>query len=463
MRYQSDRFLVVGGSIAGLMCALGLARAGASVVVVERDVLAEAPHPDAAFGLERPGVPHAHFLHVFLARMVAEFRRRWPDVLETLREAGARLEPMGATESSRDVELLFSRRTTVEWVLRRAVRAEANVEVLDGRTVVGLELGTAGEAVPLVTGARLDDGSLLEGTVVACTGRRGDPSAWLRPAGVKVPEQLVSSELVYVTRWYRLARSGQPAARVLGDLGYLLYLSVPGDAQTLAVAAAIHASDRELRTCLLDDSRFDRVVAQLPGLSEAVRDGQATPLRSSQPMAGLVNRLLRFVDGSGAPLVGGFHAAGDAHTCTNPAYGRGCSLAAVQAGLLVDAALAHPNDPLARASAYESANAREVEPWYHNSVFMDAMRQRRRVEGDRPRDSSGPDFGALFAGLLFGRVRDPLVAAGIARAMNLLVTPQQLLADGTFVSRAIEVANAISRGPRRQDGPRRDQLLEVAA
>ena len=49
-----------------------------------------------------------------------------------------------------------------------------------------------------------------------------------------------------------------------------------------------------------------------------------TPVR---PMTGLLNRLRTFVRPDGTPAVTGFFAVGDAHTCTNPIYGRGCSLA----------------------------------------------------------------------------------------------------------------------------------------
>ena len=45
------------------------------------------------------------------------------------------------------------------------------------------------------------------------------------------------------------------------------------------------------------------------------------------------------------PLAHGFFAIGDAHTCTNPLYGRGSSLAVLQAVLVADALAAHPHRP----------------------------------------------------------------------------------------------------------------------
>src|SRR3546814_12689666 len=88
-------------------------------------------------------------------------------------------------------------------------------------------------------------------------------------------------------------------------------------------------------------------------------------------MAGLLNRLRRFAGDDGQPTVVGFHAIGDCHTTTNPLYGRGCSLAAVQAVAIADAIAEHPDDPVARGAAYEAFNKVEVEPWFESSVQMD--------------------------------------------------------------------------------------------
>ena len=57
-------------------------------------------------------------------------------------------------------------------------------------------------------------------------------------------------------------------------------------------------------------------------------------------MAKLRNRIRRFVV-DGRPAALGVVAVGDAPTCTNPLYGRGCSLGIVHAELLADAVAAH--------------------------------------------------------------------------------------------------------------------------
>jgi flavin-dependent dehydrogenase len=150
-------------------------------------------------------------------------------------------------------------------------------------------------------------------------------------------------------------------------------------------------------------------------------------------MGGLINRLRRFTDTRRRPLVTGLHVVGDAHTCTNPMYGRGCALAFVQATLLAQAYAAHGTDAPERAAAYEALSAREVEPWFHTSVAMDSI-------GDNDGIPKEPDpmarrFGALVADVMLGNDVDPVVARGLLRMINTLVRPDELMADGDFLGR----------------------------
>ena len=459
MGATTDRFVVAGGSIAGLSTSLALARSGAKVTLVERDVIPPVGDPEEAFRVERPGVPQSHFLHAFLARMVKVLRERFPDLLDHLLEVGARIDrpPSADVVLDEEVCLLLARRSTVEWVLRRAALAEPNVELVAGRRVVGV-FGQDRE----VHGAALDDGGLITGSVIACTGRRGDLAGWLAPLGAAIEEQLVRSELVYITRWYQAPDFDPGTGGLLRDLGYLSYLVVPADGGTLAVAVGLPPEDAELRACLLDDTGFDRVARMLPGLGRGLSDSGAKPLRSSQPMAGLVNRLRRFTEPNGEPLVSGFHAVGDAHTCTNPAYGRGCSLALVQATLLSDAIAAHPQDLTQRARDYEAACTREVEPWFHSSVMMDQARTAMR-NGGASAAGGQPDLLAVLQAVAAGAVTDRVVLGGFARLLHLLVTPTELFSDPVFLGRMMELMAEPPAVPTAGRGPTRDELLISAS
>ena len=127
----------------------------------------------------------------------------------------------------------------------------------------------------------------------------------------------------------------------------------------------------------------------LEGPSRFFAAGPLEPIGGVRPMAGLLNRTRRFLDDDGAPRVLGLHAVGDSHTCTNPLYGRGCSLALVQALRLADALAAHGDDAAARADGVRGgvpARDRAVVPL----VGRDGRRRRRPRDRRRRRPSDRP-------------------------------------------------------------------------
>jgi flavin-dependent dehydrogenase len=151
----------------------------------------------------------------------------------------------------------------------------------------------------------------------------------------------------------------------------------------------------------------------------------------------------------------GFHAVGDAHTTTNPIYGRGCSLAMVQSVLLRDAFAAHPADPEARATAYESASNREIAPWYRFAVDGDALRRAPEVDPHDPRFTLDE--------LLRVGATEPQLLAGALRAVTLLDTPDVVAADPQFAEalaavRVERARRAASRPPGAEAAERAELL-----
>lgn len=468
---EAQHVVVVGGGVGGLTAALALGRAGRTVTLLERDPLPPTADAEEAFVAERRGAPQVHQTHGFLARLQVELREHFPDVLADLLAAGGTTMPMTAAlgdpqPGDEDLQVIIVRRTTFEWVLRKAVVAQAGVEVRTGVGVAGLVRG-AGEE-PSVVGVRLDDGTTMSAdAVVAATGRRGPVPQWLAELGVEVPETVHESGLMYLTRWYhRPWSTDELDPKLGGDLGFVKYLGVPGDGDTLSVTLAVRTTDADLRQALSDPERFDHACRLLPGPDQFFAHGPLDPIGEVRPMTGLINRLRRFLDADGAPLVTGFHALGDAHTTTNPLYGRGCALAVVQATLLADAFAEHPSDATARALAYEAASAREVEPWFDASVQMDRMGSdpggRGAVGGatDGPQSDAAKTMAAVFA----AAATHPVIGRGIARLMNLLVPPSALMGDGAFLTAVAEViADPEAYPVPERAGPTRAELLAALA
>jgi 2-polyprenyl-6-methoxyphenol hydroxylase-like FAD-dependent oxidoreductase len=456
--------VVVGAGIGGLTTALALGRAGHRVTVIERDDLPVAASADEAFGFERRGAPQVHQTHGFLARSQVLLRERFPDVFERLLAAGGTTMSTTANlgdaqPGDADLAVLIVRRTTLEWVLRDAARREPGVDLRAGVHAAGLLADTV-DSVPVVRGVRLDDGGEIGADVVIDSGGRRSPVVeWLRQAGANVEETIRESGLVYLSRWYRFPAGPQSLAdpKLGGDLGFVKFLGVPGDGNTVSVTLAVRSDDAELRRVLLDERRFDLACRLLPGPDRFFVDGPLEPLSGVKPMGGLLNRLRRFVDADGEPVARRIHAVGDAHTCTNPLYGRGCSLAMVQAVLLSDT-LAEHDDDRTRAVAYEAACGREVEPWYHASVEMD----RAGADPAGFAGAAGGPGGTAIAAVFAAAATDPVIGRATVRFFNLMATPGELFADPVLMARIAEVVAHPEDYPTPpRDGPTRDELVQA--
>lgn len=484
--------VVVGGGIAGLGSALALANDGHHVVVLERDATPMPHNADAAFEWQRRGAPQVRHSHALLARLRNLLRDRAPEVLEALLAAGATeikfgenlpetLTSQAPMDGDDDLVGLACRRTTFEWVLREAVLHLDHVEFRDGVVVDGLlgsEPNGEAAATPHVTGVRTNVGDFTADYVVDATGPRTGSPKWLAAIGVDEPdEELLESEIVYYSRFYRL-RDGheQPEMRgpIGGDLGYLKYAVFIGDNRTFSMTLAIDADDRELRSLLGDVVGFDAAVAQLVA-AQPWLDGRSEPITDVHVMAGLRNRQRSFlVDDT--PIVTGMVAIGDASVCTNPLYGRGCSLAMVHAFGFADSLAAHGDDRVAVVRSLATATKADLEPWFRAAVQQDReaieMREARHrsereaVVSPAASEASAGDTDAGYVdpkawarevfrdGLLPATRTSPVVFRAFLRWFNLLATPDALMNDPAVIGEALAAYQARDqRAPEAPMGP----------
>lgn len=461
---------MLGGGVAGLAAARLLSRHYPRVVVLERDVRRDTKGPENAFrDWERGGAPQFRHSHAFLARLRLVLLAHMPEVLDRLRENGVReitlaqtappsMSPFAGRPDDEDVVLLACRRSTFEWALRESVRARPGVELREGIFAAGL-VGTSRDgARPRVTGVRLDDGSVLNASlVVDALGRRSPAPAWLAGINADAPiERSSETGIFYYTRFYRLRKARAPQGTtglIAGDLGWVKLAIFPGDADTFSITIGAPVDDVSMKT-LSDPRKFERFISAFPqiapwrarGVSDPI-NGTATPVLV---MGQLRNRMRHFVDADG-PLAPGLMVIGDAAYHSNPIYGRGCSSAMVQAALLDEAMGRHRADPIAAARALHALSEAQVRPFWEAAVISD-----RRLLGDRALPTGSVAMMVTLAeqafgwflerGILPATLVDPVVFRGILRVFHMLEAPETLARDPEMLMRSIPMLARVLLG-----------------
>ena len=246
-----NRYRGRGGT--GCIAALLLARAGHEVTVLERDTLPV--HPDvesAASAAFRPTAPQLVHPHILMARTRELLTELLPDVYDELLRAGAvaaplptQMPPSLPDKSPRPgderLTVMASRRSTVDWVLLRSVRAQPGVTVRNRVKVTGLLAdavplardGTPG-GIPHVTGVRTSSGDVLADVVVEASGRRSAIDDWLTAIGAATTDfRQAECGIAYYSRHYRLrpdvAPPGSPLRRMVAALDEFLVGIWPAD------------------------------------------------------------------------------------------------------------------------------------------------------------------------------------------------------------------------------------------
>jgi hypothetical protein len=180
----------------------------------------------------------------------------------------------------------------------------------------------------------------------------------------------------------------------------------------------------------------------------------AEPISDLAPMAGLRNRLRRFVVDE-QPIALGLIPAGDAACITDPAFGRGMSLGLAHAFALADIIGAGIDDRWKLSLAADALTDRLLKPWLDDTVIQD--RARTALWQGAP---LRPPPGAITMGdVMAAAPMDPIVARAALRRNSLLDPPDALFRDQAVVG---AVRHAMDRRiPHGPEGPSRDELLQT--
>lgn len=391
--------IVVGAGTSGLGAALALSRAGFRVRLLDKDppppthdVEAEGSadperEMDELFAdWRRPGVAQLRHSHVFLARLYTLLRDEYPRLLERLLEAGCRELRFGdglpphlkeryrPQPGDEDFTMLSSRRTTLEYVMRRYVQEETAVEIESGVRVDGLlwseEDGEGGEP-PRVAGVRVvaaprrdastgeleptrdggergDGGDSAEAArdlradaVVDASGHRTPFPGWLAERGVEISSDIAETGILYFTRHYKLRPGREEPERGRlpgnGDIGYVRWAIFPADNRCFSITIAVPECEPELRREITKPEVFDFVCSQLLGVQDWTDPERSEPRSKVYGMGKLRSEWRSYLDDGGRARVAGLFPVGDSLVRTNPLYGRGCSSGVLEAHLLAQA------------------------------------------------------------------------------------------------------------------------------
>ncbi|HWA92727.1 MAG TPA: hypothetical protein VG889_22025 [Rhizomicrobium sp.] len=385
---MSEHVLVAGAGIAGLGAALALGDTR-KVTLLDRDRAAPAGDAEDAFAhWERRGATQLRHSHVFLGRLTTLIQKRYPALLEELLASGARIftfedglppplrDRYVAKPGDEELSILFSRRTTLELVMRRYVTRLPNVAILDEAGVRGV----------LDDGLRVERSGVMEDMtadiVVDATGRNTPFPDWFRAKGVTVTEEESPAGILYFTRHYRLrdgaeepTRDGTPGA---GDLGYIKFGVFPADNRHFSITLAVPEIETELRMVIVKPEIFDWVCMEIPGCARWIDPARSEPASQVFAMGNLKStwRVYR-------PEPMNFFALGDAAVRTNPLYGRGCSAGIVHAHVLREV-LDATGDPQARAAKFEVETRKVLRPYYDSMVRQDKQAIKRAANERDP-------------------------------------------------------------------------------
>ncbi len=465
--------VVVGAGPIGLATSMLLAREGYRVTVLDSDPHAPPDDPSQAWdGWERRGVAQFRMPHIAMPRCRQILDAEFPEVRQRIETAGGlrfnltALLPRSLPDRSprpgdERFEVVTARRPVLEAAFAAVANSTPGVEIRRGVDVAGPLAGTEViDGVPHVTGVRTKGGERLEAEVVIdAMGRRSPLGQWVTGLGGRAPEEeAVDAGFAYYARHFRSRDGRLPEFRApFGvDLATVKILTLPGDSNAWTMAIVAVAGDTPLKALRHTDT-WMRAAACFPHATEWLA---GEPISDVLPMAGVLDRILRFVV-DGRPIVTGLVPVGDSWACTNPTAGRGISLGLAHAVALRDTLRRSAGDPGTLVTDFGTVTEASLTPWFREQVDRDRQRaaELRAVIDGQPIPPPGPAQ-AKGAAFMAAGAADPEVARGFLDTFACLTLPEEVMHRPGMRER---IAAFQGSTPQAMPGPTRADLLAALA
>ena len=396
------RAIVVGAGPVGIVTAIGLARQGHEVRIVDRD-----PGPTADGSWDRQGVMQFRLSHGFRPHVHQVLSELMPEVLEAVIAQGA-IE--AEVIPGLPFKSLCTRRETFERGLRAALTKEPVTFLLGHADSIAVDDN-------LLTGVVVD-GALVEAElVVVATGRSGHLGGDYRAPAVGGP-----CGMAYVNRMYR-ARPGvdlQLSPFPIGALGDGYATIVFHHDDNVISTLIVRPLDDKALAELRHNAVFDAVVPSIPNLAPYLDSDRWEPITDVMAGAGLYNSYQSVLDSSGAAAVPGLLFVGDAVLTTNPQAGRGVTTGLLQTRELLRL-LAESDDLGQVAVNFDGWCEQNLRPWFEDHVYWDATLLARWAGVDIDVDAPIASDVVCAAGAV-----DPEIAAIAGPFQGMMIGPRDI-------------------------------------
>jgi len=373
---RTQRALIIGGGIGGLLAGKVLSDYYEEVLIVDRDDFPNIPK-------NRPGTPQAFQPHRLTPRGKIIMERLFPGLTDDLLTHGASLtknkifqftNPYGKLDMLNTEKDTMCSRALLEWIIRQRMNEISNVNFLSKREAIGLESTPDQTAVTGIhireRGNSRQQNTLSADMVLDASGRSYKLTTWLRELGktIPAPDRLKVS-LGYSTRHYKIPSH-------LAEKWELIQVEgQPAEQEYTGIFAVIENNIAEMLLWGVGENypptnaiEYEKAIANLtdPIIAGFLQD--LKPIKG--PRGYRINTLFRHHFEQMQRWPSGLLVLGDAFCNFDPIYGQGMTMAAIEVDMLetcLHNQLSDPQPDFERNVLQRLQNANEP-AWWLNCV-----------------------------------------------------------------------------------------------